>query len=260
MISKNKIKLIHSLKQKKHRDNERLFIAEGPKVVSDLIDFFPPTAIFCMEQWISNNHRLIGNETEINIVSEEELRKISQLQNPQKVLALFSIEKYNNKFITKKISSDKLSIALDGIQDPGNLGTIIRIADWFGIENIICSNESADVFNPKVIQATMGSIARVNVFYTNLYAYLNSLPEDFPIYATLLDGENVYKKQLTSGGIIVMGNEGNGISPEIKKIITNKLYIPTFQTSTNKADSLNVAVATAIVCSEFRRNLTLQKI
>ena len=146
---------------------------------------------------------------------------------------------------------DQLVLALDGVQDPGNLGTIIRIADWFGISDIFCSADTADVWNPKVIQATMGSIARVRITYTDLVALIKEA--QVPVYGTLLDGDNIYQQTLSQNGIIVMGNEGNGISPEIRQLITNKLLIPDFNTGDSHAESLNVAIATAITCSEFRR-------
>jgi TrmH family RNA methyltransferase len=148
-----------------------------------------------------------------------------------------------------------LSIALDGVQDPGNLGTIIRIADWFGISDIICSEDTVDAWNPKVVQATMGSIARVNIIYTNLPSFLDSLPTDFPVYGTLLDGENIYTQQLTKEGLIVMGNEGNGISTEIRPLVGRRLFIPSYHPA-DTAESLNVAIATAITCAEFRRRQT----
>lgn len=142
---------------------------------------------------------------------------------------------------------------LDGVQDPGNLGTIIRIADWFGIENVICSADTADAYNPKVVQATMGSIARVNVTYMNLSVLFDSLPKDFPIYGTLLEGDNIYNQKLTEVGLIVMGNEGKGISPAIRNLVNRALRIPNYPEGRATADSLNVAIATAIVCAEFRR-------
>ena len=148
----------------------------------------------------------------------------------------------------------QLSIALDGIQDPGNLGTIIRIADWFGIRDIICSEDTVDAWNPKVVQATMGSIARVNIIYFNLPQFIDTLPHDYPVYGTLLDGENIYTQSLTSHGLIVMGNEGNGISPEVRSRVNRRLLIPSYRTD-DTAESLNVAIATAITCSEFRRRI-----
>ena len=156
-------------------------------------------------------------------------------------------------------SDKKLTLALDGVQDPGNLGTIIRLADWFGIDNIVCSQETADAWNPKVVQATMGSIARVNIIYTNLNALIDTLPTDFPVYGTLLDGDNIYTQQLTTGGIIVMGNEGQGLTEEVRRRVNHRLLIPSYRTE-DTAESLNVAIATAIVCAEFRRRGTLQSI
>ena len=181
-------------------------------------------------------------------MTEEELRRISFLQHPQQVLGLFPIPPQT----TATSFGGALVLALDGVQDPGNLGTIIRIADWFGSETIICSEDTADAWNPKVIQATMGSIARVNIIYTNLLDLLDTLPTDFPIYGTLLDGENIYTQPLSEEGLIIMGNEGNGISEAVRTKINRKLLIPDFHQG-ETADSLNVAIATAITCSEFRR-------
>ena len=148
-----------------------------------------------------------------------------------------------------------LSLALDGIQDPGNLGTIIRIADWFGIQTIFCSEDTVDAWNPKVVQATMGSIARVNIYYMSLSALIDTLPADYPVYGTLLDGDNIYTQPLTPHGLIVMGNEGNGISPEIRAKVNRRLLIPSYSQD-DTAESLNVAIATAITCAEFRRRNT----
>ncbi len=159
----------------------------------------------------------------------------------------------NRDFASANVDFNCLNLALDGVQDPGNLGTIIRIADWFGIENIYCSPETADVYNPKVVQATMGSIARVKVLYGDLMALFASLPADVPVYGTLLDGEDIYAQQLDNRGFIVMGNEGKGISPELTQRVNRRLLIPNFPPERPTADSLNVAIATAITCSEFRR-------
>jgi TrmH family RNA methyltransferase len=184
-------------------------------------------------------------------ITDDELHRISFLQHPQQVLALFPIPKSDSSSSLSHLSSS-LSLALDGIQDPGNLGTIIRIADWFGIDTIYCSEDTADAYNPKVVQATMGSLARVNIIYLSLEALFDSLPDDFPVYGTLLDGDDIYQQPLSQNGIIVMGNEGNGISPEIRAKVNRRLLIPRFRTG-DSAESLNVAIATAITCSEFRR-------
>ncbi|MBF1644917.1 MAG: RNA methyltransferase [Prevotella sp.] len=230
MISKNKIKLIHSLETKKGREKAGLFVAEGPKVVNDLLH-----AGFTAE----------------NIFEDiEDIKKISFLQHPQSMLGVFKLPR--NEHYTE-FSITQLVLALDGVQDPGNLGTIIRVADWFGIKDIFCSLDTADCWNPKVVQATMGSIARVRLHYVDLNKMVESLPADYPIYATLLDGENIYKQELSHHGMIVMGNEGKGISPILRTKINRKLYIPNYSSNEDTAESLNVAIATSIVCAEFRR-------
>lgn len=243
MISKNQVKLIHSLELKKNRRREGLFVAEGPKVVGDILK-----AGFHARMLFSTT-----SSFDAELITEEELRRISFLQHPQETLAVFEIPDTTScqpPFVT-----NQLSLAIDGIQDPGNLGTIIRIADWFGIPTIYCSLDTVDVYNPKVVQATMGSLAHVQVVYTDLLAFFQSLPPSYPVYGTLLDGENIYKQSLSQDGIIVMGNEGNGISPEVRKYITKRLLIPDFHTNDLRAESLNVAIATAITCSEFRRRI-----
>ena len=242
MISKNQVKYIHQLEQKKYRKREGLFVAEGTKVVGDLLKYHKPEALFATDEWKA------PDGISYTIVTEEELRRISFLQHPQQVLGLFPIPPQT----TATNFGGALVLALDGVQDPGNLGTIIRIADWFGIETIICSEDTADAWTPKVIQATMGSIARVNIIYTNLLDFLDTLPPDFPIYGTLLDGENIYSEPLSEEGLIIMGNEGNGISEAVRTKTNRKLLIPDFHQG-ETADSLNVAIATAITCSEFRR-------
>ena len=242
MLSKNQLKLVRSLELKKNRKKEGLFVAEGPKVVGDLLRAgYVPHSIFNVQ---GSGFKVQGSSF---LVTDDELRKLSFLQHPQEVLALFEIPQ------SQKLTanSQKLTIALDGIQDPGNLGTIIRIADWFGITTIYCSEDTADCYNPKVVQATMGSLAHINIVYTNLEALLRQY--DGPIYGTLLDGQNIYQQELSSEGIIVMGNEGNGISPAIRQLVTHKLLIPNYNPSSETAESLNVAIATAITCAEFRR-------
>lgn len=245
MISKNQIKFIRSLELKKNRKRESLFVAEGPKVIEELLKLKTPHTIIATKEWIDNNPK-ISNVIE---VSERELESASLLKTPQQVLALFAIETTEQDL---NIDNNKLYLALDGIQDPGNLGTIIRIADWFGIDTIYCSNETVDVYNPKVIQATMGSIARVKVIYTDLYNMISNSSDEMPVYGTFLDGSDIYQNELTPNGIIVMGNEGKGITKELKSLITNKLLIPSFSIG-DTAESLNVAIATAITCSEFKR-------
>ena len=240
MISKNQIKFVRQLEQKKYRKKEGLFVAEGPKVVGDLLRAgFKAHTIFATSEWES-----LGQT--FQEVSDEELRRVSFLQHPQRVLALFFIP-------TESVPSvSSLSLALDDVQDPGNLGTIIRIADWFGIDTIYCSENTADAWSPKVVQATMGSIARVNIIYTDLQELISKA--QVPVYGTLLDGQDIYTQELSKEGIIVMGNEGNGISAPIRKLINRRLLIPQFHEG---PESLNVAIATAITCSEFRRRYPL---
>ena len=250
MLSKAKIKYIRSLEQKKYRLQERLFVAEGPKVVGDLLRVAPARLIVHTSAWKEYD----STDTERIEVTEEELRKVSFLQHPQDVLALFPMFKETAPYP----SHTSLAIALDGVQDPGNLGTIIRIADWFGVSQIYCSRDTADVYNPKVIQATMGSIARVQVSYTDLDKLIDSLPDEYPLYGTLLDGNSIYEDPLSEGGLIIMGNEGNGISSKIRAKINHRLLIPNYPEGRETADSLNVAIATAIVCNEFRRRKKTQ--
>jgi RNA methyltransferase, TrmH family len=250
MISKNKIKYIHSLESKKNRDKEDVFVAEGPKVVEDIMALRKPKLIVATAQWLQHNNKAIPSDCEIIEVNDEELAKASFMQHPQQVLAIFDKDK--NELGTEDFS-DKLALVLDGVQDPGNLGTIIRIADWFGITNVVCSRDTADIYNPKVVQSTMGSIARVKTFYTDLKEFITSLPAETPIYGTLLEGDNIYSQELERNGLIVVGNEGKGISPEIRKLINRRIRIPNYPPGRETADSLNVAVATGIVCAEFRR-------
>ena len=183
-------------------------------------------------------------------MSDEELAKASFMQHPQQVLAIFDQER--DELHTEHFA-DSLTLVLDGVQDPGNLGTIIRIADWLGITSVVCSRDTADIYNPKVVQSTMGSIARIKTFYTDLKEFISTLPAGTPVYGTLLEGENIYSQELTGNGLIVMGNEGKGISPEIRQLISRGIRIPNYPPGRETADSLNVAVATAIVCAEFRR-------
>jgi len=245
-LSKNKLKYIRSLKDKKHRNEHKTFVAEGNKMVSDLLPYLKCQLLIATPEFLSGLD--ISDIEEVIEVNESLLTQASFLQNPQQVLAVF----YQPHSDINNISKNELILALDGIQDPGNLGTIIRLADWYGISHVICSQDTADVYNPKVVQATMGALARVHVHYTDLLEYL-SKDQHIPLYGTLLDGKNMYEQELTSNGIIIMGNEGNGIRPEIERLITQKLYIPNYPAGSPTSESLNVAIATAIVCAEFRR-------
>jgi len=252
MISQNKIKQINLLKNKKHRLKYNNFVAEGRKIVGELLESdIKIEYIVATENWLNNNI-LEDFSFEIITVTDKELKKISSLTTTQDVLAVAEIPKL---VFDKNEISENLSIVLDNIQDPGNLGTIIRLSDWFGIKNIFCSQNTVNLFNSKVIQATMGAFLRVNVHYLdieNLITDYSKLP-DFDVVGTFMDGENIYKKNLPNKGFIVMGNEGNGISSNISHIISSRINIPNFSTNPKKTESLNVAIATAIVCSEFMK-------
>lgn len=247
MISKATIKKIHALDMRKFRRNERLFVAEGPKLVDELCATMKPVYIAALPEWISENAKIVSG-TEYDIVTPDELQRASLQKNPQQVIALFPIPEH--RFCTEQLKNE-LVLMLDGVQDPGNLGTIARIADWFGIRNIICSTETADIYNPKAVQATMGALARVKFHYTDLIQLLSQY--DGPVYGTFLDGENIYGQELSENGIIVMGNEGKGISQGVGEMINRRLYIPNYPIGTQTTESLNVAIATSIVCAEFRR-------
>ena len=249
MISKNKIKYIHSLELKKNRKEENVFVAEGHKLVGDLLGRFPCKFLAATAEWWDEHPSVKADE--IAVVTNEELSKASFLKTPQNVLAIFE---QDNAPADIAVIRKSLCLALDDIQDPGNLGTIIRLADWFGIEHIFCSPNTADVYNPKTVQATMGGIARVKLHYGSLTELIGQL-DDVPVYGTFLNGDNIYSKELSSYGLIVMGNEGNGISAEVERLINRRLYIPNYPQERKTSESLNVAIATSVVCAEFRRRM-----
>lgn len=249
MLGANKIKLIRSLAVRKYRKETGLFLAEGHKLVGELLGKFHCTLLAAVPEWLEANADARADE--ILTVTQAELQKASLLQTPQSVLALFRIPQPQGGL---ELASEELCLALDGVQDPGNMGTIVRLADWFGIGHIFCSTGTADIFNPKAVQATMGAIARVSVHYLpDLASAFKTLPAEIPVYGTFMDGEDIYKAPLSRNGIIVMGNEGNGISPEIQALVTDRIGIPSWPAGRPTSESLNVAIATAIVCSEFRR-------
>lgn len=247
-LSKNKIKYIQSLKDKKNRMEQGTFVAEGFKIVSDLLCSCHCQLLAGLP-WAIKQINSLENVEEIVQATEEELKKASFLKTPPPIIGVFYQPTAN---IVDLNLEDNLVLALDGIQDPGNLGTIVRLADWFGIDYIVCSDDSADIYQPKAVQSTMGAIARVKVCYVNLFDFL-SKKTGIPIYGTFLEGKNIYRTHLADHGVIVMGNEGNGIRSAIQSLISEKLYIPNYPPQRPTSESLNVAVATAIVCSEFRR-------
>lgn len=246
-LSKNKLRQLLTFTKKKNRDEENLFLAEGNKLVQDLLPYFKCKTIVGTTDYFERER--FDCATECYIATREELERLSLTRSPQSVWALFERKNYQLDFTAIE---QTLSIALDGVQDPGNLGTIIRIADWFGIENIICSPNCVDLYNPKVVQATMGAIARVKVHYTELPQLINAM-KNLPIYGTFLEGEFIYDTPLSNKGIIVMGSEGNGISKEVGQLVNKKLFIPSYPPNRTTSESLNVAIATSIICSEFRR-------
>jgi len=242
MVSKSQLKYIQSLGQKKYRDIEGLFVAEGPKLVKELIESknVELTQIYALSEWIEENKDLLSSSN-ITAISATELERVSQLKTPNKVLAIVKKFEVNEPEIKKKIS-----VVLDTIQDPGNMGTIIRIADWFGISQIICSDDCADLYNSKVVQATMGSIARVNVFYTDLPVWFKEL-SGIRIYAAMLEGKDVTKMSAIGEGLIIIGNESMGVDKELLQFANEKISIP----RKGNAESLNAAVATGIILSHL---------
>jgi TrmH family RNA methyltransferase len=238
MISKSQVKYIQSLGQKKHRDEEQVFVAEGPRLVTDLLQSknVVVTQLYAVSDWLAANEELL-KDINTSAVLDRELESLSQLKTPNKVIAI--VRKFEQK---QFVPQGNISLLLDTIQDPGNLGTIIRIADWFGVNHIVCSNDSADMYNSKVVQATMGSIARVQVYYTELYEWLAKHSE-VRVYATMLEGQDVTKMSTINEGVIIIGNEAKGIDEHLLEFANEKITIP----KKGKADSLNAAVATGIV-------------
>lgn len=241
MLGKTKIKYIQSLGQKKFRNEEGLFIAEGPKLIKELLLEIPGSVVdvFAAGEWIDENRKILS-EVPVTEITAAELEKISQLSTANNVLAVLRQFRTINPPATKGV----VTLVLDDIQDPGNLGTIIRIADWFGLKQVVCSHHSADVYNPKVVQATMGSIARVAVFYTDLDKWLTN-EKDVRIYAAVLEGRDIKTMKTIEEGIIIIGNESKGISKEILQMANVKISIA----RKGKAESLNAAVATGIILS-----------
>lgn len=252
MLSKNKIKLIQSLNRKKDRDESGLFLVEGNKMVEEALrSEYQIETLVCTAQFADQHPEIQSKAKEIIETDKDLIQKASLLQNPQEALAIIMQPEIG---IPELNLSTDLCLALDFIQDPGNLGTILRIADWFGIDTVICSENTVDAYNPKVVQASMGAIFRIKTLYSNLESFLLETSEkQIPVYGTFMDGNNIYTESLTRNGIVVLGNEGNGISESISRLVTRRIAIPTFSTNPNKAESLNVAIAASICCSEFRR-------
>lgn len=251
-ISTSTRKLITSLKQAKHRKDQGLFVVEGTRAVLDTVPFFDVEYLVATSRWIEEyGMGLPGGLPAAMLARTDDMERMSSLTTPQGVLAVCRMPHHDS---FAPVSADELVIALDKVQDPGNLGTIMRVADWFGVTRILASEDTVDVYNPKVVQATMGAIARVGVCYCDLRAVLMEAKKDgVAVYGTFLDGENIYSTSLTAGGIVVMGNEGNGISDEIAAVVGNRIKIPAFPPERATVESLNVSMATGITLAEFRR-------
>lgn len=247
MLSKSQISLLTSLQHKKFRRENGLFLVEGYKSIIEFVD--SPYLIHTIYHTADVAPKLLNLSRKINFqeISLNDLQKVSLLKTPADAIAAVNIPHWAG--LSDKDLKNKFTLVLDGVQDPGNMGTIIRTADWFGITNIICSEDTVDVYNPKVVQATMGSLARMNINYTDLREVLKSV--NLPVYGALLNGKSIYKTSFGTEGLVVMGNEGNGIRPEIEQLITNAVTIPRI----GGAESLNVAIATAIFCSELAGKL-----
>lgn len=246
-ISKTKAALYATLSSKKMRNRHGMFIVEGEKCVLDTLGAFDIVNILATPEWFGRHENIVSRYSDILLDTQSAvLAKISALSSPPEVMAVFRIPKDT---VVPDLSG-RLVLVLDGIQDPGNLGTIIRTADWFGVDVILASTDTVDIYNPKTIQSTMGSLKRVKVYYTSLQDVLRQYP-DMPVYGTLLNGENIFNAGLSDSGFIIMGNEGNGISEEIRKFVTHPLLIPPYRKDSH-GESLNVAIATAITLSTFR--------
>ena len=253
VLSKNKIKLVKSLDLKKNRLASGLFVAEGKKLVFDLLQSAMEIHELFTTKQLSPDLISCKSDLHFEIVEKEELAKISFLKATPEIVGLFKIPSF---VIDWNEIRNGLTLVLEAIQDPGNLGTIVRLADWFGIRNIVCSQDCTDLYNPKTVQATMGALARVKVHSILLPGFLNNaVQQGLPIYGTFLEGENIYHCELDSNGIIVMGNEGKGICSQVAEFVSRKIVIPPFPPGSVTSESLNVAIATSIVCSEFRRRI-----
>jgi len=245
MLSKSRITLITSLKQKKYRLQHQLFVVEGVKTINEFLN-----SSYTLEHLYAINEFEGVSESVQTVVSEVELKKVSFLKNTNSALAVFKMQSI------KKIDESKLLVGLDNVRDPGNLGTIIRLCDWFGVTDLICNSETVDCYNPKVVQATMGSLTRVNVTYLKLEDFLSE--KNIPVFGTFMEGDNLYTTDVdTTSGIVVLGNEANGVSEQIEKLVTQKITIPKFG-AVQKTESLNVAMATSIILSEFKRQAIVQ--
>lgn len=232
------------------------FIAEGPKIVSELVESdFVISELYALPEWLKNNSSILDDSILVNSISDLQLKKISTLSTPNQVLAVVKIP---IRHFDKIFAETSMVLVLDDIRDPGNLGTIIRVADWFGIKHIVCSENSVDTFNPKTVQASMGSICRVNMYHENITDLISRIAFKIPVYGAFIAGNSIYSETFKESGFLIIGNEAKGISPEIAKLITNKISIPTGNRSESHPESLNAAIATAIICAELYRQKGIQ--
>lgn len=246
-ITKSTIQWIRSLERKKERDSQGVFLAEGPKICLELL-----RQSKCVHLFVTSTDLLPAShpgEWPVQMISLSELERMSLQKTPQGMLGVFMKPSEEEAVDTKS----NLVLALDGVQDPGNVGTIIRLADWFGVKDLVLSPQCADVYSPKVVQATMGAIARIRFHVMPLEPFLENLPEDCPIYTTELEGKSIYNEPLSTNGVIVMGNEGKGVSPRVRALSKRRLLIPSYPALATTSESLNVSIATAVILSEFRR-------
>lgn len=250
-LTHREIKFIRSLSRKKTRDGEGLFVAEGPKAVGDLMEGFRCAVLIGKADFIEAHPAMAGRAEEVRVVSGAQLEQVSLLQAPQDVAAIFRKPEGGDASVLQA-PVEGLCLALDGVQDPGNVGTILRTADWFGLRTVFCSPDTADAFAPKVVQATMGALAHIRVVTTDLAALLEALPPDVPVYGTYLEGDNIWDAPLEGRGVIIMGNEGRGISAAVTPFVGRRLFIPPYPGDVLTGESLNVGVATGIVCAAFR--------
>jgi len=250
MLSKSNIQYLKSLQLKKFREKSGEFVVEGPKLAVELLQSdFTVKSVYATIDWIKQSVDIANNQVDITEVSESELKRISGFKTPNQVLALAKTKEHILRI--NDIQGD-FSLVLDGISDPGNLGTIIRTADWYGIRSIIVSEDTVEYVNPKVVQASMGSLFRVAIYYTNVVGLIKSLKPEFPVYGTFMDGKNIYNENFAEAGMLILGSESHGIREDIEKLVKTRLHIPSLN---SKAESLNVSIAGAICCSEIKRSV-----
>ena len=255
MLGKNRLRELQLLHQKKHREEQDLFLAEGAKIVPELLrSDFPVKEVFALESWLDKNRALLHQtDCVATSITQQDLERLSQLQSPQEVIALCGkpLEK------APHWQSGSLVLLMDSIRDPGNMGTLLRLADWFGVEAVYASNDSVEWTNPKVIQATMGSFIRIRPVYVDAEQLLRESNKTFPVYAADLEGENLYSGDFPAEGMLIISNEAHGLSPELEDLLTRKLHIPAFPRNGKQPESLNAAMAGAIVLGEFSRRRML---